>query len=145
VRVLLDGTWGGLGGERGRADARAYALDAEAPHGWLFPRVRAVVHHGGAGTTAVGLRAGRPTGVVPHLGDQYFWGRRVRDLRLGPPPLALRQLSAARLAAVLREVAAEPAYAENAAALGAALAAEDGLGAAVRALEALHAGAEQAA
>jgi len=46
------------------------------PHDWLFDeeRVSAVVHHGGAGTTAIGLAKGRPTIVVPFFGDQGFWG-----------------------------------------------------------------------
>jgi sterol 3beta-glucosyltransferase len=145
VRVLLGGTWGGLGGESGRADARAYALDGEVPHGWLFPRVRAVVHHGGAGTAAVGLRAAKPTGIVPHLGDQYFWGQRIHALKLGPAPLALRQLSVDRLAAVLAAVVDTPSFEETVATLSQNLLAEDGLGAAVRAIEALYEGAELAA
>jgi sterol 3beta-glucosyltransferase len=142
VRVLLGGTWGGLGGENGRADARAYALDGEVPHSWLFPRVRALVHHGGAGTTAAGLRAAKVTGIVPHLGDQYFWGRRVNALKLGPAPLALRQLNVDRLASILASVVDTPGFEENATALSQQLVAEDGLGEAVRAIEALHAGAE---
>jgi sterol 3beta-glucosyltransferase len=54
-----------------------------APHSWLFPRMAAVVHHGGAGTTAAGLRAGVPTVVIPHGLDQPAWGRRVRELGVG--------------------------------------------------------------
>ena len=53
------------------------------PHDWLFPQVAAVVHHGGAGTTAAGLRAGRPTVICPFFGDQPFWGRRVHELGVG--------------------------------------------------------------
>lgn len=47
------------------------------PHDWLFPRVSAVVHHGGAGTVAIGLKNGKPTMVVPFFGDQPFWGAMV--------------------------------------------------------------------
>ncbi|SAL95281.1 hypothetical protein [Absidia glauca] len=50
------------------------------PHDWLFPKVRAVVHHGGAGTTAAGLRAGRPTVVKSFFADQFFWGERVEEM-----------------------------------------------------------------
>ena len=45
-------------------------LIGSAPHDWLFPRMAAVVHHGGAGTTSAGLRVGRPTVIVPFFGDQ---------------------------------------------------------------------------
>jgi sterol 3beta-glucosyltransferase len=56
-----------------------YPLDS-VPHDWLFPRVAGVVHHGGAGTTAAGLRAGVPTVIKPFFGDQFFWGDRVQEV-----------------------------------------------------------------
>jgi sterol 3beta-glucosyltransferase len=63
----------------------------------------AVVHHGGAGTTAAGLRAGRPTIVIPFFVDQPFWGRRVADLGVGPEPIPFKDLSAERLASSINE------------------------------------------
>lgn len=57
-----------------------YPLD-KVPHDWLFPQVAAVVHHGGAGTTAAGLRAGIPTVIKPFFGDQFFWASRVQEVR----------------------------------------------------------------
>ena len=57
------------------------------PHGWLFRQVRGVIHHGGAGTTYAGLRAGAPTQVVSFGGDQLFWGKTVQRLGLGPAPI----------------------------------------------------------
>ena len=86
VRLLLGGDWGGLGGEA-RPGANAF-ICGDVPHEWLFPRVAAVVHHGGAGTTAAGLRAGKPSLLIPHVGDQFFWGRRVQELGLGPEAIA---------------------------------------------------------
>ena len=77
---------------------------AEVPHEQLLHRVRAIVHHGGSGTTGAGLRAGRPTLVVPFVSDQFFWGQRVRRLGVGPPPLAFRRLSEGRLADALKAV-----------------------------------------
>lgn len=69
-----------------------------APHSWLFPNVSAVVHHGGAGTTAAGLRAGVPSVVVPHAVDQFAWGRRVSELGVGPKPVPRKKLSVEGLA-----------------------------------------------
>ncbi len=60
------------------------------PHDWLFPRMAAVVHHGGAGTTGAGLRAGVPSIIVPGANDQPFWGRRVEALGAGPAPIPRR-------------------------------------------------------
>lgn len=59
-----------------------YQCDS-VPHDWLFPKIQGVVHHGGAGTTAAGLRAGLPTVIKPFFGDQRFWGQRVEELQVG--------------------------------------------------------------
>ena len=75
VRALVSKGWGGLGDEGNTPDS-IYMLE-NTPHDWLFPRVSAVVHHGGAGTTAIGLKCGKPTMIVPFFGDQPFWGAMV--------------------------------------------------------------------
>jgi UDP:flavonoid glycosyltransferase YjiC (YdhE family) len=102
-----------------------------APHGWLFPRVAAVVHHGGAGTTAAGLRAGRPTVVCPFAADQPFWGARVHALGAGPPPIPQRRLTADTLAAAIDAAVRDPRMRRTAAALGDAVRAERGVARAV--------------
>ncbi|KAJ1626110.1 hypothetical protein T492DRAFT_596986 [Pavlovales sp. CCMP2436] len=71
----------------------------QAPHDWLLPQVSAVVHHGGAGTTAAGLRAGKPTLVCPFFGDQFFWGEVVHRAGVGPRPTPIGELSGKTLAA----------------------------------------------
>lgn len=92
--VLLSG-WSGLG-QIDLPDT-VYRLDY-APHSWLFPRVQAVVHHAGAGTTAAALRAGIPSVSIPHSGDQPFWARRLYQLGAGTTPLPRYRLHAANLA-----------------------------------------------
>ncbi|KAJ9667711.1 hypothetical protein H2201_002246 [Coniosporium apollinis] len=82
VRALVSKGWGGIGGEKGDLPDNIYLLD-NTPHDWLFPRVRAVVHHGGAGTTAIGLKCAKPTMIVPFFGDQPFWGAMVAEKRAG--------------------------------------------------------------
>ena len=52
------------------------------PHSWLFPRMAAVVHHGGVGTTAAGLAAGVPSIITPFFADQPFWGSVYMDWEL---------------------------------------------------------------
>lgn len=132
-RGLLAPGWGGLA--PGALPPSMHVL-GEVPHAALFPRVRAVVHHGGAGTTHAGLRAGRPTVICPFFGDQPFWGRLVHERGLGPAPIPQRRLTAARLAAALREVLDSPGMTQRAAALSEQLRREDGAAAAVQALEA---------
>lgn len=109
---------------------------AEAvPHDWLFPRATAVVHHGGAGTTAAGLRAGVPSIVVPFFGDQPFWGQRVAELGVGPQPIRRAKLTAERLALAIHAAVSDPALRARAAALGAQIRAEDGVARAVEVIE----------
>ncbi|MFI5891315.1 glycosyltransferase [Actinoplanes sp. NPDC051513] len=98
----------------------------EVPHSWLFPRMAAVVHHAGAGTTAAGLRAGVPAVAVPVLADQPFWARRLHDLGVAPRPIPMPALTADALAAALRQVTANPHFAARAQALSARIAEEDG-------------------
>ena len=109
------------------------AID-EAPHDRLLPRVHAVLHHGGAGTTAAALRAGRPCATLPFFGDQPFWARRISSLGVGPPPLDRRTLSAGSLAAALRAMD-DPPMRARAEALGARIRAEDGIAAALAFIE----------
>ncbi|WP_432133126.1 MULTISPECIES: glycosyltransferase [unclassified Streptomyces] len=99
---------------------------AEAPHGWLFPRMAAVVHHGGAGTTCAALRAGVPNVVCPFFGDQPYWASRVHALGAGPPPLPARDLTADALAEQLTAVTGNTAFGESARRIAGALRAEDG-------------------
>jgi sterol 3beta-glucosyltransferase len=125
--ILLSG-WS----DEGAAHPPTNVLRLEAaPHDWLLPRTSAVVHHGGAGTTAAALRAGVPMVVVPHLGDQPFWGRRVNALGVAPKPIARPKLTASSLAEAIRVAAADAEMRRKAAELGAAIRAEDGIGVAV--------------
>lgn len=124
VRALIGRGWGGL--DPGDLPPTVFAI-GHVPHDWLFPRTAAVVHHGGAGTTHAGLRAGRPTVICPFFGDQPFWGRRVQALGVGPAPVPQSRLSVERLAAAITQATTQPELAARAAELGAKLRAEDGL------------------
>jgi UDP:flavonoid glycosyltransferase YjiC (YdhE family) len=87
----------------------------------------AVVHHGGAGTTAAGLRAGVPSLLVPHIGDQYFWAKRVEELGVGPKSIPRRKLTAERLAKAITLATTDQNMRSRAATLGECIQAEDGV------------------
>jgi sterol 3beta-glucosyltransferase len=112
----------------------AHLLLEGVPHDWLFPRVAGVVHHGGAGTIAAGLLAGQPSLLVPLGADQFFWGKRIRDLGLGPAPIPRRKLTARRLGAALLELTDDCEARKRAQAFGQILREEDGVAQAVAVL-----------
>jgi len=129
--ILLSG-WAGIGA----ADMpKNVFLLNYAPHTWLFPRTAAVVHHGGAGTTAVGMRAGVPSIIVPILADQPFWGQRVYDLGVGTQPISRGKLTAEKLASAIIEATSSRDMQENAKILGEKISVEDGVGEAVKAIK----------
>ncbi|KAL2844170.1 hypothetical protein BJY01DRAFT_215226 [Aspergillus pseudoustus] len=99
-RALVSRGWGNIGADQPAADD-ILMLD-KVPHDWLFHRVSAVVHHGGAGTTAAGLIRGRPTVIVPFFGDQMFWGSIVARAGAGPEPVPYKQLTSEKLADAIR-------------------------------------------
>ena len=124
--------WGGMSGiELGE---NAFKIEA-VPHDWLFPRVAAVVHHGGAGTVAAGLRAGVPSVIVPHFGDQPFWAGRIAGLGLGPEPIPHKRLTAGRLGAAITSAVTDKSMRERAAKLGERIRAEDGPARAIEVIE----------
>jgi sterol 3beta-glucosyltransferase len=125
--ILLSG-WGGL--RRENLPDTVCLVDS-IPHSWLFPRVAAVVHHGGAGTTAAGLMAGVPSIVIPFLGDHIFWGRRVAELGVGPEPIPRKQLTVERLEQAIQRTLTDQTMRQCAANLGAKIQAEDGIASAV--------------
>jgi UDP:flavonoid glycosyltransferase YjiC (YdhE family) len=97
VRALVSKGWGGIGGDELDVPDNIHLLD-NVPHDWLFPRVRACVIHGGAGTTATALKYGKPTMIVPFFGDQHFWGSMVGNAKAGPEPVPHKNLTAEKLA-----------------------------------------------
>lgn len=103
VRALVNKGWGGIGGEGKDTPEGIFMLD-NTPHDWLFPKVKAVVHHGGAGTTAIGLKCGKPTMIVPFFGDQPFWGAMVAEAKAGAHEcIPYKKLNAERLAEGIKQ------------------------------------------
>jgi sterol 3beta-glucosyltransferase len=105
-RGVLARGWAAL---TGASDHDDLVVVDEVPHDWLFARMAAVVHHGGAGTTHTGLRAGIPNVVVPFFTDQPFWAQRVADLGVGPAPIPRQTLTVDRLAAAIHAAVSDPA------------------------------------
>ena len=131
-RGVLSAGWGGL--KKEQLPPGVFMIGS-VPHSWLFPRMAAVVHHGGAGTTAAGLAAGVPTIVTPFFGDQPFWARRVYELGVGPQPIPRRRLTANNLAEAIDHALSDSMIRTQAAALGARIRAEDGVARAVAIIE----------
>lgn len=134
VRAVLQGWQAEMLKAMG-APASVYPVES-LPHGWLFQRVSAVVHHGGFGTTAAGLRSGVPAVVIPHIIDQYYWGQRVHELGVGPKFIARGKLTPGNLADAIHQALHDSSMRSRAADVGRSIRGEpDGVMQAVTYLE----------
>lgn len=131
-RGVLSTGW--MGGEHANLPDDVFGIES-IPHDWLFPRMSAVVHHGGSGTTGAGLRAGVPSIVTPFFADQPFWAHRVKVLGVGPPPVPQKRITAERLAHAIRTAVGDDNMRARAASLGERVRAEDGVRTAVGLIE----------
>ncbi|KAI9708177.1 MAG: hypothetical protein M1820_004131 [Bogoriella megaspora] len=103
VRALVSKGWGGIGGDGHDVPDNILML-GNTPHDWLFPKCSAVVHHGGAGTTAIGLKCAKPTMIVPFFGDQPFWGSMVSRAGAGAKEcIPYKKLTTEKLAEGIRQ------------------------------------------
>jgi sterol 3beta-glucosyltransferase len=135
VRMVIQAGWASLGAGL-QDDADIIVID-DAPHDWLFPKMSAVVHHAGAGTTAAGLRAGVPTVGVPMITDQPFWVSRVAALGAGPAAVSYKSLTADSLATAISDAVSRDSYRSRAQEIAKQLATEDGALPVIRALDRL--------
>ncbi|KAG8712488.1 hypothetical protein FRC09_019814 [Ceratobasidium sp. 395] len=134
VRAIISPGWGGLDKEMiETAGPNVFAL-GNVPHDWLFERVSVVCHHGGAGTTAIGLKCGKPTIIVPFFGDQPWWAAQIARRGAGPDPIYPKRLTAESLAAAIK-LALSPDMLAGALAIGSMIKQEDG---AVEGMKSFH-------
>jgi UDP:flavonoid glycosyltransferase YjiC (YdhE family) len=130
-RLILSRGWAGLGATPLPSHCLAIG---PVSHTRLFPRMAAIVHHGGAGTTAAAARSGKPQLVVPHLADQFHFGAQVHALGVAPKPLRRMHLTADNFTARIHQLLEDQRMQERAQALGARIAARPPFGHASRLL-----------
>ncbi|NTW29119.1 MAG: glycosyltransferase family 1 protein [Coriobacteriia bacterium] len=131
-RGVLSSGWGGLT-KNDLPDS--VCMIGSIPHAWLFSRMTAIVHHGGAGTTAAALSAGVPSIVTPVMGDQAFWAGCVSGLGVGPKAVPRRKLTVERLSRAIEAAVSDSAMRARSANLGEQIRAEDGITKAVDLIE----------
>lgn len=135
-RALFNPGWSGIDPQ---ALPGNFHVVGEVPHDWLFPRMAAIIHHGGSGTAHSAARAGVPSIVVPFAGDQFFWAERLRRAGVAPAAMDGGRPKAAAFARAL-DVTAAAGVRTRAMALGEAMRGETGVAAAVAVLERIAAG-----
>lgn len=123
-RGILHMGWGGLGNQS--LPNTVFKIDY-APYSWLFPRMAMVIHHGGSGTTAFGLRSGIPSCVVSFVFDQFYWGERIAQLGVGPKPIRYKDLTVERLRKAICLGVSDSQMRQKAAELGQKIQAENGI------------------
>jgi UDP:flavonoid glycosyltransferase YjiC (YdhE family) len=135
-RAVIAGGWAALAAHIQEADD-VMTID-NVPHSLIFPKVAAAVHHGGAGTTTAAARAGIPQVLLPHILDQYYWAHRVKVLGLGPPALPIERVTVEVLRNRISRALNDPLIRERVKKLAPAVAARNGVSAAVEEIEALR-------
>lgn len=123
-RGIIHMGWGGLGNQK--LPDNVFKIEY-APYNWLFPRMAMVIHHGGSGTTALGLRSGIPSCAVSFVFDQYYWGKRIAELAAGPKPIRFKDLTVDRLRDAICLGVGSAKIRHNAAKLGSKIRAESGI------------------
>jgi len=123
TRIILQSSWSKMAADD---NPLIYCL-GNCPHDWLFPQCAAVVHHGGAGTVAAGLRASKPTLVCPFFGDQHFWGEVVSRSGCGPKPIPAQNITEENLSSAFRDLKSEKMK-KKAQAMAKSFESEDGVG-----------------
>lgn len=123
-RAIISSGWANLGG----AQLSDRIFNAQySPYTWLFPKMSAIIHHGGSGTTGLALRSGVPSMVVPFGADQHFWGQRTQQLGVGAAPIPIKHLTANNLADSIQRLTSDSSFQARAAELGDALQRENGI------------------
>ncbi len=122
-RVIILTGWGGW--KPDIQNEEIFFIEA-VPHSWLFPQCKLVIHHGGAGTTAAGIKAGVPAIIIPHTADQPFWGSRIADIGVGPKPIPVRKVTTERIILTLEQSNSETIR-NKAAKIGLQIQAENGI------------------
>lgn len=131
-RGILHTGWGGLGDQS--LPNYVFKIDY-APYDWLFPRMAMVIHHGGSGTTAFGLRSGIPSCVVSFVFDQHYWGERIAELGAGPNPIRYKKLTIERLSEAILVGVGNSQIRQRATEIGQIIQAENGIENAVNVFE----------
>jgi sterol 3beta-glucosyltransferase len=124
-RAIVQHGWTGLAAD-GELPPHIFAT-GYTPHSWLFPKAAAVIHHGGAGTTAAVFRAGVPGVVIPHVLDEFALARWSQEFGCAPAGIPYAELSVERLRAALHEALHAPRYREAAVTLAESIRAEQGV------------------
>ena len=105
-RAILMKSWGGSE-DLNKYKDMIFCIDS-VPHDWLFPQMKAVIHHGGAGTCGEGFRHGIPTMVLPFFGDQFLWASRIEELGVGLSPFPFKKMTTAKLTSSLDKLVNDP-------------------------------------
>jgi sterol 3beta-glucosyltransferase len=131
-RGVIHSGWGGLGDLN--LPRNVCKVDYSL-YSWLFARMAMIIHHGGSGTTAFGLRSGKPSCVVPFVFDQFYWGKRIAELGVGPRPIPFKKLTVDNLQEAIEIGVSDSQIQQNSSKLGERIRGENGIQAAVDLIE----------
>ncbi len=135
TRAIIQRGYANLGSDLQNNTNKNIIFVDYVPHNYLFKHASMVVHHGGAGTTVAVCKAGAPSIVIPHLGDQPYWAQQLQRVGVSPAPIAQEKLNSKTLSKRITEVISNKKYADAASLLANAINQENGLSSATKTIE----------
>jgi len=98
---------------------------SQIPYDWVFPKMYAVIHHGGSGTTHLALKYGCATLIIPHFIDQFIWDEVISELGLGPKGIKISRMTNKNLEPKVLELLRNSSFKERSERIGSQLGKED--------------------
>ena len=86
----------------------------QIPYEWIFPKVYAVIHHGGSGTTHMALKHGCATMIIPHIIDQFVWNTIICEKVVGPKGIRTDKITTKKLEPKILELMRNSLFKKNA-------------------------------
>lgn len=110
--AIINTSWGGLV-EPEKYPDHIYFVN-NIPYDWVLPKMYAVIHHGGSGTTHLALKYGCASLIIPHFIDQFYWNSIIYKLKAGQKGMSIKKFNKSNFEPLLLELLNNENYKRNA-------------------------------
>ena len=112
IPAIINTSWGGL--IKPKVYPKHIHFVNNIPYDWIFPKMYAVIHHGGSGTTHSTLKYGCASLIIPHFIDHFFWNETIHKLKVGPKGISIKKLNKDNFELLILDLLENDTYRKNA-------------------------------